>query len=277
MATDGDDWDRDERRPAREAALHLSIHGYDGPLHLLLELARAQKVDIARISILELADAYLEFVREAEALRIDLAGDYLVMASDLALLRSKLLYAEAIRRTTPPEELARQQAEAEAAAHARQMQLQRLDQMQRFGAALFERHRLGIDVFPRGMPEDVEHAERAKRVPQINLLDLIKAYMRIAEKELAARPWTVRRQIVVALADGLKMLRSILAAELGWRDLFADIPDTWRSSAPLLRSGIAATFLASLEMAKRGEAILRQKEPFGPIEVRGVASDEAEQ
>lgn len=260
-----EDWEGEERarRPAA-TGFTVDIGGYEGPLDALLALAKAQQVDLSRISMIELADAYIEFVQRAEALRIDLAADYLIMASELALLKSKLLCRKAMKSL---ENEADDEARLiEEALKARQRQLERLDRIQKLAEFMMARPRLGIDVFGRGEAEGPGAPKST--VPAINLLDLIRAYIALSERTIAAQPLAVRKAIVIALAEGLKVLRSVLASQMGWQELFSVVPEKWRTSPEMTRAGIAATFVASLEMGKRGEVLIRQTEQFGLIEIR---------
>ena len=268
----GDTWGDAERRTATgRRELILNIKGFEGPLDVLLALTKEQKVDISRISMLELADSYLAFIKEAEKLSIELAGDYLIMAADLTVLRSRLLYA-AVRKMVHGDD-DQEAAAVDELARLKKLQLQRLADIREAGASLMLRDQLGRNFFARGEPEMGGETTRTGIDRRLSLLDLVMTYLRVTEKSLAVAPLAVRRQIVMALAEGLKMLREVLAAKLGWHSLFDHIPENWRSSREKIRSAVAATFVASLEMSKRGEVVLRQNEPFGRIEVRTIGDE----
>ena len=259
---DAEPWDETplavaERRAAE--ALIVDVEGFEGPLDLLLTLARSQKVDLRRIAVLPLAEQYLAFVERARALRIELAADYLVMAAWLAFLKSRLLL--------PPDPEAEGPSAEDLAAHLA-FQLQRLEAMRAAAAQLMARDRLGHDVFPRGLPEAVE-TRRSVRF-DASLMDLLRAYARLRTRD-EFRPWAFDRADVYGLDEALDRLRSELTARFGWLPLEAFLPTAWRSSGPRRRSATAATFLASLELTRQGRAELRQSEAFAPLELRGKA------
>lgn len=247
------------RRPADEPppahGLVVDVDGYEGPLDLLLTLARAQKVDLAKISILELAEQYLAFVEEAKRLELELAADYLVMASWLAYLKSRLLLP-------PPEEDEEPSAEEMAARLA--FRLQRLEAMRDCAAKLMARNRLGRDVFARGMPEGVRVIRKSQYTAE--LYDLLKAYatQRAVQK---IETLHVARQPVLAIEDARKRLESMLGVIVDWDRIDALVPPEFATGLSR-RSAIASTFSASLEFAKDGRIELRQAAAFEPLYVR---------
>lgn len=236
-------------------ALVLDIDGYEGPLDVLLTLARAQKVDLAKISILELAEQYLVFVQEAKRLELELAADYLVMASWLAYLKSRLLLP-------PPEEEEDPSAEELAARLA--FRLQRLEAMRESAAKLFAGSRMGRDVFARGMPEGIRVIKRSQYTA--DYYDLLKAYatQRAVQKIDTLR---VARQPVFTIEDARKRLESMLGVLVDWDRIDTLVPPEF-ADGKSRRSGIASTFSASLEFAKHGKIELRQAAPFEPLYVR---------
>jgi segregation and condensation protein A len=243
-----------EDRPAGRS-LVVDVDGFEGPLDLLLTLARAQKVDLAKISILELAEQYLAFVEEAKRLELELAADYLVMASWLAFLKSRLLLP-------PPEEEDEPTAEEMAARLA--FRLQRLEAMREAAAKLMSRHRMGRDIFPRGMPEGVTVIKKSQY--KADLVDLLKAYSNqraIQKIERLKMP----KQPVMTIEAARARLESMLGVLIDWDRIDALVPDDFRD-AKHYRSGIASTFSASLEFAKHGKVELRQAGPFEPLYVR---------
>jgi segregation and condensation protein A len=254
-----DDWGGAFEPPVAEAeaALEVSVDGFEGPLDLLLTLAKAQKVDLRRVSVLQLAERYLAFVAEAERLRIELAADYLVMAAWLAFLKSRLLLP-------PPHEDGGPSGEDMAARLA--WRLERLEAMRRVAARLMARDRLGLQTFARGAPE----AERARRVPEwrAGLADLLAAYARVASRR-SYRPLHLRRAPVLALEEAYeRLVRALGGPAPDWRALARFLPSEWRDTAERRRSALASTFAATLELAKRGRLELAQDRAFAPLRLR---------
>ncbi len=237
-------------------ALIIDVDGFEGPLDLLLTLGRTQKVDLRHISILALAEQYLEFVERAKALRIELAADYLVMAAWLAFLKSRLLL--------PPEPGEEGPTGEEMAAHLA-FQLERLAAMREAAAKLMARDRLGRDFFARGVPEQVERVREVRYTA--GLLDLMQAYARIRTKD-EFRPYVMDRENLVTMEEALDALRNRIGLAGDWTDLMSWLPQGWVSHPERRRSATASTFAASLELAKAGKLQLRQDETFAPIKVR---------
>jgi len=251
-----DDFDGAERRAADDFILRLET--YEGPIDLLLDQARDQKVDLAQISILALAEQYLAFVERARALRLELAADYLVMAAWLAYLKSRLLL---------PAEADEEEPTAAEMAAALQFQLQRLEAMRRSAATLMARNLLGRDVFPRGAPEGVVTVREA--VYQVSLFDLLQAYgAQHRRKTVAGAGLQIHASRLFSTDEAVKRLTTMLGGIKGWADLTRFLPANIQD--PLLaRSALASTFAASLEMAKAGRAELRQERSFAPLLIRG--------
>ena len=250
-----DDKQSVEDRLAAEALI-VDVDGFEGPLDLLLTLSRTQKVDLRKISVLELARQYLTFVEKAKALRIELAADYLVMAAWLAFLKSRLLLSPDPEEEGPSGE--------ELAAHLA-FQLERLQAMRDAAARLMARDRLGRDIFARGLPEDVT---RIKTVTySATLLDLMQAYARIRTRD-EFRPFVMDRDSVFTMEQALERMRGLIGFAGTWTDLTSYLPDGWGSDPVKRRSATAATFAASLELVKEGKLELRQNETFAPIELR---------
>ncbi len=235
--------------------LLVDIEGFEGPLDLLLTLARSQKVDLRRISVLALAEQYLAFVAEARGLRIELAADYLVMAAWLAYLKSRLLLPPDQAGEAPP---------AEDMAAALALRLERLQAMRDAAAALMARDRLGRDVFARGAPEEITHAVRIDYTA--GLIDLLRAYARIRTRD-EFRPWAFDRRDVYTMEEALDRLRGMLGDIADWAPLEVWLPPGWSTPARR-RSATAATFAAALELARQGRLAIRQAEPFGPVGLR---------
>ncbi len=247
--------------------LILDIDGYEGPLHLLLELARGQKVDLTRISILELAEQYLNFIKNAQNLRIELAADYLVMASWLAYLKSRMIL--------PREDGEAPEIEpAELAAHLA-FRLQRLEAMRRAAQALFRLPMTGETIFPRGNPEGL----RSKSSPlyEAEMFDLLKAYGESRSKAVF-RNHKVPKPRILSLSDARTRLRramslSGLSAE-HWLTLSGLLPEPKSGQNDVPHESVkASSLLAGLEMAKDGEIFLRQDGVFSEIYIRASGQD----
>ncbi len=237
-------------------ALVVDVDGFEGPLDLLLALARTQKVDLRRISILRLAEQYLGFVEAAKRLRIELAADYLVTAAWLAYLKSRLLL--------PPDPAEDGPSADELAAHLA-FQLERLEAMRGAAARLMARDRLGRDVFARGAPEAVSRSVRIEH--EAGLVDLLRAYARIKTRD-DFQPLHLARGPVYTMEAALERLRGLLACALDWTDLAAFLPGDWAVEPKRRRSAVAASFAAALELARDGHLSIRQEAPFSPIYLR---------
>jgi segregation and condensation protein A len=243
--------------------LVLELDGYEGPIDLLLTLAREQKVDLGKISILALADQYLAFIAQQRSLRLEIAADYLVMAAWLAYLKSRLLLPVAPADDEP--------SGAELAAEL-EHRLRLLEAMQSAGARLMTRPRTGRDVFLRGLPEGL--AVIAVPVYELGLFDLLRAYgegCRRAEAPVL----TIEPAMFHSMDRALKRLARFLGRLPDWRDLASFLPEELRGEL-FRRSALAATFAASLELARIGRLELRQDRAFGPIYLRSLAQRPAE-
>ncbi len=237
-------------------ALVVDVDGFEGPLDLLLTLSRTQKVDLRKISILNLAEQYLAFVEEAKRLRIELAADYLVMAAWLAFLKSRLLL--------PPDPEDEGPSGEELAAHLA-FQLERLEAMRRSAARLMARDQLGRDFFARGQTEDVT---RKKTVTySATILDLMQAYARVKTRD-DFEPLHMKRGTVYTMEQALERLKGLIGYAMEWADLSTYLPEAWRLDPKKRRTATAATFAASLELVKEGKAEIRQAEAFSPISLR---------
>jgi segregation and condensation protein A len=236
--------------------LNLSLDGWEGPLDLLLSLARAQKVDLAQISILELVEQYLAYLNDARALKLEIAADYLVMAAWLAYLKSCLLLPKDPEADPSPEEIALRL----------QMRLQRLDAMREAGARLLGRDRLGRDVFQRGSPEGLRLVR--KSAWQATAFDLFAAYGSV--KARAEPPMhVVHARAVMTLDDAIERVSGMLGIALDWTDIETFLPPT--DDPQLRRSALASSFLAALELARRGRLDLLQEEAFAPLRIKAAA------
>ncbi|MBY0559952.1 ScpA family protein [Hyphomicrobium sp.] len=252
-------WDASglENMPAEGEAFVVDIEGFEGPLDLLLALARTQKVDLTKISILALVEQYLGFIAEAQRMKLELAADYLVMAAWLAYLKSRLLL--------PKEKDNAETASAEEMAQRLSFRLMRLEAMRDKAAILLTRRRLDQDVFARGLPEHVKVTRDTTYTATV--YDLLKAYadqrkrtIRVVHVVKARRVWSIK--------EARQRLESLVGASAGdWAqlDLFLEqyLPRNEEE-----RSALASSFGATLEMAREGLIELRQDEPFAPIYMR---------
>ena len=247
-------------------ALILDIDGFEGPLHLLLALARKNKVDLGEISILELADQYLAFIHDAREKRLDIAAEYLVMASWLAYLKSRLL----LPKPRPKED----EPEPETLAAALAFRLARLEAMRAASGALYAGALLGRDVFTRGAPEGVRMIRTAKY--KASLYDLMKAYAQRRERE-ALTDYKPETPKVYSLEAARARLTDIARRLDQWSRLDALLPEDLGEDAPPQTSVLASSLLAALEITKDGEARMRQDAVYAPIWMRsgpGVETSE---
>jgi segregation and condensation protein A len=246
----------EEAPQVREAdRLTLDLDGWEGPLDLLLTLARSQKVDLARISILALVEQYLAFIADAKKLKLEIAADYLVMAAWLAYLKSCLLLPKEPGVDPSPEELAMRL----------QLRLQRLSAMREAGARLIGRDRLGRDVFLRAAPEGLRVIRRSAW--QAELYDLIAAYGAVrARTEPAVH--VVTRRPVMTLEEALLRVERLLGTRLEWATLESFLPET--EDREFRKSALASSFVAALELARKGRVELDQKAPFAPLMIRAA-------
>ncbi|HEU5067635.1 MAG TPA: ScpA family protein [Sphingomicrobium sp.] len=235
--------------------LNLSLDGWEGPLDLLLELARSQKVDLAQISILALVEQYLAYLAEARALKLEIAADYLVMAAWLAYLKSCLLLPKDPEAEPSPEELA----------FRLQMRLRRLDAMREAGARLLGRDRIGRDVFVRGAPEGLRLVR--KSAWQVSAFDLFAAYGAIKARTQPPMH-VVHPRAVMTLEEAIDRVSHMLGFALDWVSLESFLPQT--DDPQFRRSSIASSFLAALELARRGRLDLAQEEAFAPIMIKAA-------
>lgn len=235
-----------------DGELVVNLEGFEGPLDLLLTLARDQKVDLTKISVLALAEQYLEFIHAARELRLEIAADYLVMAAWLAYLKSRLLL---------PVEADEEEPTAAEMAAALQYQLQRIEAMRNAAETLFSRPLLGRDVFDRGAPEGIRIITHP--VYEASLFEMLDAYGAITRRG-KAETLTIEQFELFSMDEALGRLRRVLGDAPDWATLMSFLPDDLAEGLPK-RSAIAATFSASLELVRDGHAQIRQDTRFGPI------------
>ncbi|MGH1329298.1 MAG: segregation and condensation protein A [Paracoccaceae bacterium] len=255
-----DEFEFEERQSVEDRlaaeALIVDVEGFEGPLDLLLSLSRTQKVDLRRVSVLHLAEQYLAFIEAARELRIELAADYLVMAAWLAFLKSRLLL--------PPDPSDDGPSGEELAAHLA-FQLERLEAMRKSAARLMARDQMGRDFFARGIPENVMRVRKVTYTA--TLLDLMQGYARIRTKD-DFRPFVMDRDAILTMEQALERMRALIGFAGDWTGLESYLPDGWQIEPKRRRSATAATFAASLELAKAGKIEIRQGETFAPIQIR---------
>ena len=247
-------WQADERA-LHEAELVVDIAGFEGPLDLLLHLARNQKVDLSRISVLALAEQYIAFIESARSIRLELAADYLVMAAWLAFLKSRLLIPQPHKDDGPS---------GEEMASALAFRLKRLEAMRDAATLLVNRTRLGRDIFARGAPEHIP-VERTSAF-EASLYDLLQAYASLRQRE-AVMQVTIERRQVWSLADARLILARLMGGLSDWTAL-DDFLLSYVGDPSQRVSAIASAFAASLEMVREGRLEIRQAEAFAPIYVR---------
>lgn len=252
-----EDWPGPASAQDDDAALYLDLDGWEGPLDLLLDLARRQKVDLRSISILELVDQYLVYVNRAEALRLELAADYLVMAAWLAYLKSSLLLPREEQDAPGPEELALRL----------QLRLQRLGAMREAAARLMARDRIGRDVFLRGAPEGLRINRKTHW--RCDWFALVQAYGQVKART-APVVHMVRNRPVMTLESALDRVSAMLGVTLDWMLLEEFLPP--HADPRLRRSALASSFVAALELARTGKAELAQDAIFGPLRLRRISA-----
>jgi len=245
-------------RGVSEPVLAVDVEGFEGPLDLLLHLARSQKVDLARISVLALAEQYLQFIERVRQMRLELAADYLVMAAWLAYLKSRLLI---------PKQKGDEEPTGEEMAALLQFRLKRLEAMRDAATRLINRNRLGRDVFARGMPEPI--VVEKKSAFSATLYDLLTAYASQRQRRAITNVQIAKRGVW-----SLKQAREILTRLVGelkdWTALDRFLI-TYLARPEERATAIASTFAASLELVREGALEIRQQEPFAPIYMRGGA------
>ncbi len=249
-----DPWPGQREVQGASGAFIVDLGGFEGPLDVLLSLARQQKVDLTQISILQLADQYLAFIAKAQGIRLDLAADYLVMAAWLAYLKSRLLLPEEEEEEPSPELMA----------EALQFHLRRLEAMRDGARLLLQRPQLGSEVFrcgnAEGLPVEIEWTWSA------NLFELLRAYT-THERRKGGSDYRPAPVTLHSMEDALLRLTKLVGRLPDWQDMFALLPAEIKDSL-VYRSAVSSTFAASLELARQGRIELRQSGTFSPIEVR---------
>lgn len=245
--------DNDPNRATCDKSLMVDLDGFEGPLDLLLHLARSQKVDLAKISVLALAEQYLAFIEKARQLRLELAADYLVMAAWLAFLKSKLLI---------PQKDEDEQMTGEEMAQQLAFRLKRLEAMREAATRLINRNRLGRDVFARGLPEPVIIDKISSY--EASLYDLLTAYATQRQRNSISHV-TIAHRKVWSLKDALKILNRMIGQVGEWTSLDQYLLQYLSDDAQERRTARASSFAASLELVREGQLDIRQDGAFAPI------------
>lgn len=259
MASDppAQDFSEDSPRPVRDSRFVVDLDGFEGPLDLLLELARHQKVDLIHISILQLADQYLAFITQAAKVRLEVAADYLVMAAWLAYLKSRLLLPRSAEEEGP-------EPSGEEMAAALQFQLRRLEAIREMGERLLARPRLGVDIFGRGEPDGITVISTP--VYDVSLYELLSGYAR-QKRRGKGESYSLPPLNLYSVEDAIERLTEMLGRLPDWHTLASFLPESLGDGIER-RSTIAAHFSATLELARTGRIELRQGAPFAPIYLR---------
>jgi segregation and condensation protein A len=237
-------------------SLVVRLEGFEGPLDLLLDLARSQKLDIANISILSLVDQYLAIIEGARRIRLELAADWLVMAAWLAWLKSRLLVPAGVEEAEDTELLAETLAG----------RLAELQAMRRAAQWLGAQPQLGLDVFARGAPEDLTETDRSGL--RLDLPGLLRGHIAALRRQAATRRYTPRPMVWWSVQDALRRIAAMMGQAPDWTELQRFLPEGMSREPLAQRAAIASTLLAGLEMARGGAIDLRQEENFGPIMLR---------
>jgi len=253
-------WLEETAPPPDDEVMYVDVDGYEGPLDLLLDLARRQKVDLAQISVLALAEQYLAFIETVREKRIEIAADYLVMAAWLAYLKSRLMVPQVASDDEPTGEMM---------AALLQFRLKRLEAMRRSAMQLMNRPLLGRQIFARGAPEPITTKRTA--LWEASLFDLLKAYAVQRERGIP-NDYTPRERNVWSLQEARDILNRLVGENMDWVPLDAYL--TQYLETPEQRvTAIASTFASSLELVRQGQLELRQTLAFGPLLVRRRKTD----
>lgn len=240
--------------------LYVDVAGYEGPLDLLLDLARRQKVDLSRISVLALAEQYLGFIESIREKRMEIAADYLVMAAWLAYLKSKLMVPSVETGEEPTGEMM---------AALLQFRLKRLEAMREASVKLMNRPRLGIAVYPRGLPEPI--VVKRRHLWEASLYDLLKAYATQRERTIPT-DYRPRERNVWSLQEAREILQRLIGESMDWVPLDAYL-DRYLQSTEERTTAMASTFASSLELVRQGHVEVRQSLAFGPLYLRRREAD----
>ncbi len=235
--------------------LKINIENYSGPLEVLLDLAKAQKVNLANISITQLADQFIEFIKDTKTINLDLASEYLLMATWLAYLKSKLLLPE-------DEE---DDFKAQEVAEKLKLQLKKLELIRMFSDQLLKKKRLGIDVYMRGMSGGIRRSKNSKY--EVTLYELLKSYSNhIMKKNFLSI--NIVKLPVCTTEQGIEIIKNNIKKLDNWRDIYDLIPSNFKKNTQLKKSGLCGIFAASLELTREGLISIMQKNSFEKLMIK---------
>ena len=236
-------------------ALKINIDNYSGPLEVLLDLAKAQKVDLTNISITQLADQFIEFINHTKKINLDVASEYLLMATWLAYLKSKLLLPEDEEDDFKVTEVAK----------SLKLQLKKLELIRLLSDQLLKKRRLGVDIFMRGMPGGIRSSANSKY--SVSLYELLKSYSNhIMRKKFLSI--NIPKLSVCTTEHGIEIIKASIKKLTDWKDILELIPSKFKKNNNLKKSGLAGLFSASLELTKEGLISIMQKENFDKILIK---------
>ena len=238
-------------------SISVEIPNYSGPLDVLLDLAKAQKVDLTKISITKLADQFVEYVKETVDLNLELAAEYLLMATWLAYLKSKLLLPEDDEDDFKALEVAEKL----------KLQLKKLELIRLLSDQLIKKNRIGLNVFYRGMKGGIKSINTP--IYKVSLYELLKVYATI-KMQKAFQTVTIPKLPVFTTEDGIKQIRNNLKSIADWKDIEDLIPEGFTFSKKLKKTGLAGIFSASLELTKQGVTNIMQKKLFGKVLIKKI-------
>ena len=239
----------------KKEVLKVNIDNYSGPLEVLLDLAKAQKVDLANISITQLADQFIEFISRAKEINLDLASDYLLMASWLAYLKSKLLLPEDDEDDFKASEVAEKL----------KLQLKKLELIRLFSDQLLMKKRLGVDIYMRGMKGGIRTSKNSEYT--VSLYELLKSYSNhIMKKNFLSI--NIKKLPVFTTEQGIEILKSNIKKLNEWKNILDFVPSNFKSSKKLKKTGICGLFAASLELTREGLIEIMQKERFDKLLIK---------
>lgn len=234
----------------------IDLDGFDGPLEVLLSLAQKQKVDLKEISITELVDQYLLFVKNANKLKLELAAEYLMMASFLTYMKSRIL----LPKDCLEDELTVSEMESNLA-----FKLKRLSEIKNCAEELFLKPRLGVDFFKRGFFENTD--KKIVNKLDASLIEILRAFAKINSKKIFS-PLKLIRESIFKIDEALKSIFNIVYKGKKWILLQEIIPQDWKGSKVKVRSAMATTFAASLELVKSGDCLLEQSSHFQSLRIK---------
>tara|TARA_Y100000590_G_scaffold420763_1_gene523806 strand:+ start:1718 stop:2458 length:741 start_codon:yes stop_codon:yes gene_type:complete len=235
--------------------LKINIENYSGPLEVLLDLAKAQKVDLANISITQLADEFIKFINQAKDLNLDLASEYLLMATWLAYLKSKLLLPEDDEDDFKASEVA----------NKLKLQLKKLELIRMFSDQLLQKKRLGVDIYMRGMTGGIRTLKNSKY--SVSLYELLKSYSgHIMKKNFLSI--NIAKLPVCTTEQGVEIIKSSMGKLSDWNNLLNLIPSNFKKNQQLKRSGVCGIFSGSLELAREGIITIMQEKNFDKLLIK---------